>query len=172
MRLERTRLFAGLLVGAVCVCAPACAPSDDRPERIIAYINDDNAAGRGLREKLDSALERQLSNRYRVRLRHVVVTSWDSEHVRDAMVAALRMHPAVIIATNSEMATIAKSVARDVPVIFGSRQDPIRLGLVESLARPGGNITGFTYFVPIEQKRLELLRQLSPDAKKLGILID
>jgi putative ABC transport system substrate-binding protein len=82
------------------------------------------------------------------------------------------MRPAAIVATNSETAAIAKSLTRDIPVIFGSRQDPIRMGLVESLAHPGGNLTGFTYFVPIEEKRLELLRQLSPRVRKLGILVD
>jgi putative ABC transport system substrate-binding protein len=173
MRCPRTRSFSGpSLVVVACLCAPACTPADDRPEKIVVYINDDSPPGRLLMEKLDAALQQDLSSRYRVRLRHVVVNLWDPAQIRAAMLASVQTRPAVIVTTNSETAAIAKSVTRDIPAIFGSRQDPIRMGLVESLARPGGNITGFTYFVPIEQKRLELLRQLSPRVRKLGILVD
>jgi putative tryptophan/tyrosine transport system substrate-binding protein len=173
MRCPRTRPLSGLsFVVVAFLCASACAPGDDRPEKVIAYINDDNPAGRRLKEKLDAALQRELSSRYRVRMRHVVANMSDPADMRVATLASVQMRPAAIVATNSETAAIAKSMTRDIPVIFGSQQDPIRMGLVESLARPGGNVTGFTYFVPIEQKRLELLRQLSPRVRKLGILFD
>jgi putative ABC transport system substrate-binding protein len=56
--------------------------------------------------------------------------------------------------------------------VFGSYQDPVRLGLASSLAHPGANLTGFTMFVPIDLKCLELLREIAPGARRLGIVVD
>src|SRR5438093_6411099 len=115
MRFSRARRLSGLfLTGVGCLCALACVPADDRrPEKLIIYVNDDSAAARRLMERLDGALQKQLSSQYRVRLRHVVVNLWDSAHIRDAMLASTRMRPAAIVATNSEIAAIAKSVTSD-----------------------------------------------------------
>jgi putative ABC transport system substrate-binding protein len=113
-----------------------------------------------------------VATRHNIRLVPVVVDVWQATEIRAKLQAALRLRPAAIIATNSDIAAIAKSLTSQVPIIFASHQDPIRLGLIASLARPGGNLTGFTYFVPVDGKRLELLRLLSPGAKKLGILTD
>ncbi|MGZ5034536.1 MAG: ABC transporter substrate-binding protein [Usitatibacter sp.] len=105
-------------------------------------------------------------------MQHLPVNLWDEHDIETKIAAALARHPAVIIASNSENAAIAKRVAKNVPVVFVSRQDPIGLGLVESLAHPGGHLTGFTYFSPIDQKRLEFLREIVPHARRLGIVVD
>jgi ABC-type uncharacterized transport system substrate-binding protein len=60
-----------------------------------------------------------------------------------------------------------------VPVGFGVSEDPVRVGLVASLARPGGNLTGVNYFsTELVAKRLELLRALVPGAAKVAVLVD
>jgi len=159
-------------VAALCLWTATCGQTDGRPENTVIYINDDSDSGRRLMAALDAALDRELSGRYRVRLRYLVVDLRDPERMQASILEAVQTQPAAIVATNSETAAIAKSLTRDIPIIFGSRQDPIRLGLVHSLARPGGNITGFTYFVPIDQKRLELLREVAPRARELGVLVD
>lgn len=156
---------------ALACLAAGCSRIDARPEHTIAYINDEGDASRRLLATLASGLERDLSARYRIRVRHVVVDWHDAEQMRRAITEAVRLRPAVIVATNSDSATMAKALTSDIPIVFGSREDPIRLGLVDSLARPGGNLTGFTYYVPIEQKRFELLREIAP-GRRLGILID
>jgi putative ABC transport system substrate-binding protein len=158
---------------AACAATAVRANADSRPERVIAYVDADIPRVALAIGKLETALARTgAAARHRIVVRHVTVDLWKPDAVKAALVEVARLRPAVIIATNSQNAAIARSVTRDIPIIFGSHQDPIRMGLAESLARPGGNLTGFTYFVPIDQKRLELLRQVAPHARRLGILID
>ncbi|WP_404515884.1 ABC transporter substrate binding protein [Bradyrhizobium ottawaense] len=67
-----------------------------------------------------------------------------------------------------------KSVTSTIPIVFVAVADPLGLGLVQSLARPGGNITGVATMVPDDfgAKRLEILRELVPSASKIAILIN
>jgi putative tryptophan/tyrosine transport system substrate-binding protein len=67
----------------------------------------------------------------------------------------------------------AKAATTTVPIVFGVGEDPVRSGLVESLARPGGNLTGINFWsVELVTKRLELLRELVPGAVKFAVLVD
>jgi putative ABC transport system substrate-binding protein len=81
---------------------------------------------------------------------------------------------AVIIGMQSVAAPLAaKAVTPSVPVVFSIGGDPVRLGLVASLARPGGNVTGATFLVnTLSAKRLELLHDLLPAAKVMGLLVN
>jgi putative ABC transport system substrate-binding protein len=81
---------------------------------------------------------------------------------------------AVIIGMQSVAAPLAaKAVTPAVPVVFSIGGDPVRLGLVASLARPGGNVTGATFLVnTLSAKRLELLHDLLPSAKVMGLLVN
>jgi putative ABC transport system substrate-binding protein len=77
-----------------------------------------------------------------------------------------------IVAIQSATAPLAaKKASTTVPVVFSIGGDPVRLGLVESLNRPGGNVTGATFLVnSLSAKRVELLRELAPAAKVIGLL--
>jgi putative ABC transport system substrate-binding protein len=80
---------------------------------------------------------------------------------------------AVIFAGGTPAALAAKSVATTMPVVFETSADPIQLGLVASLDRPGGNLTGATQLnVEVAPKRLELLRELLPAARVIALLIN
>jgi putative ABC transport system substrate-binding protein len=83
-------------------------------------------------------------------------------------------HPSVIVAAGGEMPTrAAMSVAPAVPIVFLTGTDPVKTGLVSSLSRPGGNLTGVTiYSTEIQQKRFELLGALVPAAKIIGVLLN
>ena len=152
---------------------PGWAFADRGPERLVVYLNDDHPRIRQALAKLEAAFsETGVAARHRIRLQHVVVNLADPAEIREALHRSMSEGPAVIIAPNRLSASIAKSATGNVPVVFASHQEPIRAGLVDSLAKPGGNLTGFTYYVPIEAKRLELLRQLAPHARRLGILVD
>jgi putative ABC transport system substrate-binding protein len=154
--------------------APAAlGQADDRPERIIVYLNADNPRVVRALSILEAAFAKAgVSRRHRTRLIHIKADVSNAAEIDMALHQALTLNPDVIIAPNSNAAAAAKALTRTVPIVFGSHQDPISMRLVDSLARPGANLTGFTYYVPVDQKRLELLRQIAPRARKLGIVID
>ena len=61
---------------------------------------------------------------------------------------------------------------RDIPIVFAGQSDPVRVGLVESLPQPGGNVTGLSYLgVELNSKRLQLLKELIPTLSRVGILV-
>jgi putative tryptophan/tyrosine transport system substrate-binding protein len=86
----------------------------------------------------------------------------------------VRRQVAVIAATSGfSPAFAAKTATTTIPIVFVIAQDPVRLGLVASLARPGGNMTGISFLSgEVTGNRLELLRELVPAATRVAILVD
>jgi len=86
----------------------------------------------------------------------------------------VRRQVSVLVASGgSRVAVIAKAATTTSPIVFAVAEDPVKLGLVTSLARPGGNATGINYFnVELYAKRLELLRKLLPDAARVAVLVN
>jgi ABC-type uncharacterized transport system substrate-binding protein len=92
-----------------------------------------------------------------------------------ALVAELvALGPEVIVASDSPYAVAVHANAPTVPLVFIAVTDPVALGLVDSLARPGDNVTGFATLVPEDfpGKQLQLLRELVPQAQRIAWLIN
>jgi putative tryptophan/tyrosine transport system substrate-binding protein len=84
----------------------------------------------------------------------------------------VRRRPAAIVALTGDSALAAKRATQDIPIIFGAGNDPVELGLVASLSRPGGNLTGVAVFgTQIAEKRLELLHKAVPSIESIALLV-
>ena len=85
----------------------------------------------------------------------------------------VRRAPDVIVAQNTTAALAAKSATQTIPIVAGVLTDPVNFGLVESHARPGGNVTGLLSSVDgLSGKQLELASEIVPGATKLGVLFN
>ena len=92
-----------------------------------------------------------------------------------ALAAELVSHPVAVIVTvgGTPTALAAKSATETIPIVFVVGSDPAQIGLVKSLARPDGNVTGVTVLdVELIAKGFELLHELIPGAKTIGVLVN
>ncbi len=93
------------------------------------------------------------------------------EQLQSAAEDLARSRPAVIVALNHNWALAAQQATKDIPVVVISSGDPVASGFAASLAHPGGNITGLTYFATeLNAKRLEFLKTVVPGLKRVAVL--
>src|SRR5262245_29937467 len=98
----------------------------------------------------------------------------EGQHDRlHALVADLIERKVAVIAANSPSALAAKTATTTIPIVFTTGDDPVNLGLVTSLSRPTGNVTGVTFFGgAVIAKQLELLHELLPQAIAISVLVN
>src|SRR5262249_34736121 len=97
----------------------------------------------------------------------------DADWIRSAAAQLLRGGPDVILANGDAAARITHESLRTVPIIFIAGGDPVSDGLVQSLAHPGGNATGFSVLEPsLGAKLLELLKEIAPRVARVAVLFN
>ena len=105
-----------------------------------------------------------------------IETRWgasDAERYRSYAAELVRLAPDVILATASPTVAALQQATRSVPIVFVQVIDPVGAGFVASLARPGGNVTGFTAFeYGMSAKWLELLKEIAPRVRRVAVLRD
>jgi putative ABC transport system substrate-binding protein len=93
------------------------------------------------------------------------------DRASEAVADLVRLQTDVLVVRTALEAAIAKTVTKAMPIVFVAISDPVGLKLVDSLARPGGNITGVSYMgTELTAKRLQLLRQMVPSASRIAVL--
>jgi putative ABC transport system substrate-binding protein len=167
----RRREFLGVVGGAAAWPLRAVAQQQTIP--VVGFLNSASAAEY---ESAIAAVRVGLSETGYVEGRNVAIESrWaDNQYDRLPTLAAdlVRLQVAVIVA-NTPAAPAAKAATSSIPIVFLSATDPVQAGLVASLSRPGGNLTGVSILnVELGPKRLELLYGLLPGSTAFALLIN
>ena len=170
--MRRRAVLAGL--GAAVTAWPFTARAQQRQAPVIGFLGAASAATLALVHL--PAFRRGLEEAGYVEGRNVVVEFLWAEGFYDRLPALaaelVRRRVDVIVAAGGTITAVAaKAATTTIPTIILAGDDPVRLGLVASINRPGANITGIAQLVVAsEGKRLELLRELAPEAKRVAFL--
>jgi putative ABC transport system substrate-binding protein len=169
----RRRDVLGLLGGAV-----AGFPLPTLAQQQLPVIGILSSRSRATDPLLLAVIRQGLNDTGFVEGRNVAIEYRWAEGKYDRLAALasdlVRRKVAVIVTIGGDVSALAaKAATATLPVVFTVATDPVRSGLVSSLHRPGGNLTGSSGFqAEMEPKRLELLRELRPDATTIGILVN
>ncbi|SHN81075.1 ABC transporter substrate-binding protein [Bradyrhizobium erythrophlei] len=163
-----------MLVGGATAAWPVTVRAQQSTMPVVGFLNA--ASPQGYPRPL-SAFLKGLGEAGYVDGRNVVIQyRWAEGHNErlPAMAADLvQSQVTVIAATSTPAALAAKAATSSIPIVFETGGDPIRLGLVAGLNRPGGNVTGAASLaVEVTAKGLELLHELIPSARVIGLLIN
>jgi putative ABC transport system substrate-binding protein len=169
----RRREFITIIAGTAAAW-PLPLRAQQPPQSVIGYLN--GAAPKTF-ARLTAAFRQGLDEAGYVEGRNIAIEyRWaEGEYDRLPVLAAdlVKRKVAVLVATTTPASLAAKRATSTIPIVFAIGADPIAIGLVDSLSRPSGNITGVNnYLSDIGAKRLELLRELVPSVATIGILVN
>jgi ABC-type uncharacterized transport system substrate-binding protein len=171
----KRREFITLLGGAVALPLAARAQERERMRRIgvlLTGISDDAEYQARMAAFLQGLQQLGWSDGRNVRI-DVRYAAGDANLIRKYAAELIALAPDVILAPGTTSLGPLLEVTRTVPIVFTTLLDPVGAGFVDSLARPGGNATGFVAFeYGLSGKWLELLKQIAPSLTRVGILRD
>jgi putative tryptophan/tyrosine transport system substrate-binding protein len=169
--MKRREFIAGLGSAAMC---PLPARAQQRTMQVIGLLNP---ASPDTGREWIAAFRQGLAEAGYVEGRNVAIDyHWARDQygrLPDMAADLVRRQVAVIVALGIPSIAAAKGATTTIPIVFSGSLDPIAVGFIASLARPGGNITGITTLgVELGPKRLELLHELVPNATSIALLVD
>jgi putative tryptophan/tyrosine transport system substrate-binding protein len=171
----RRRQFISLFAGAAMWPLAARAQKPDRVRRIGVLMGFTACDAEGLHRARTIALELQglgWTDGHSVRIDY----RWpggDIEQIQALAKDLVSLRPDVLAANGTAQAVALRRATRTIPIVFVVGSDPVGLGIVESLARPGGNATGVFALEPsMGGKWLELLREIVPGLKRVGVIFN
>jgi putative tryptophan/tyrosine transport system substrate-binding protein len=167
------RAFITLLSGAA--AWPLAARAQQRPMPVVGLLSAGSRASGA--QVAAPALRKGLADAGYVEGTNVLIeyryADGQYDRLQEMATDLLRGPIAVIVASPTPAALAAKAATSTLPIIFAVPDDPVKLGLVVSLARPGGNATGVSFLLSdLGTKQLGLLRELVPAASRFGLLVN
>src|SRR5262252_7857419 len=172
-RHTRRRTFISLLGGAA--AWPLTAGAQQAAMPLVGFLRSTSA---NASIDLVAALRRGLAEAGYTEGQNIAIDyRWaENRNERLAALAAdlVRRQCALIVAGGDAAARAAKTATATIPIVFATGDDPVKVGLVARLNRPGGNITGISFFnsADLESKQLGLLREVVPKAGVIGVLVN
>jgi putative ABC transport system substrate-binding protein len=161
-----------VIAGSAATAWPFAARGQQTP--VVGFLNSSSPEGY---TKFLAEFRRGLNSMGFVEGQTVAVEyRWAEGHydrLPDLVADLIRRQVTVIAATSTPAALAAKKATTTIPIVFTTGSDPVELGLVTNIARPGGNVTGATQItMEVGPKRVELLHQLIPNATTLAIAVN
>ena len=170
----RRRDFIKVIAGSA-AALPLAARAQQTAMPVIGYLQ---SASPSYFAQFSDAVRQGLNEIGYVEGQNVVIERRSAEGHYDRLAALAtglvdRQVAVILAAGGSDPAKAAKAATSNIPIVFVSAADPVRTGLVASLNRPGGNVTGVSLLASaLDAKKLGLLRELAPKASTIGVLIN
>ena len=167
------REFITRILGGAAATWPLAARAQQPAMPVVGFL--DARSQDAVRERLRAFRQGLKDNGY-IEGENVTITYRFAENQIDRLPALaadlVRQRASVIATAGDDVAVAAKAATTTIPIVFIASQDPVKLGLVTSLAKPDANVTGINFFAgELVAKRLEILRELVPGAARVGVLL-
>ena len=170
----QNRKFAGLFAIVVALTMCGAVATAQQPAKIarIGFLDNSTASGSAVRleafrqelRKLGWIEGENITNEYRF-------AEQKPERLPELAADLVRLNVDLIVVTSNPSALAAKAATKSIPILMTTSTDPVGVGLVASLARPGGNVTGNSGLTPeLNTKRLEVLKDTVPKLARVGLL--